>query len=494
MAGSLTSANARAPSATKVALHRSDRRSLWALFVASGITLAFLVAAMYRENFLSEWRRHQRTYQQMLANSPDERQRQLADSFSVQLRQVDLPQLGTIDRCVSCHVGIENPAMANAPQPYRLHSGDFLKHHPVEKYGCTICHQGQGAATNFLEAKACTVHWDYPLLPARLTEASCGVCHSADTPLMEHHAPRLVLGRQLFLDRGCQSCHKLGGVGGQLGPALDGEGRKIKHQLPMAHVTGDHTLANWLKQHFDNPQQVVAGSQMRPPRLTPAENEALTIYMLSLQNRDLPQTYVPADRVAAWNAELHQKITDPAVLYNRFCVNCHGDGTYGQWDRFFNRFAPAIRGPGLRALADKEYLQAAIAQGRPGTQMPAWGKSAGGLTPDQVNSLVAYLLAGDNRPPQALRPCPQPLSGGNAAHGGELFTQLCSGCHAAGKVAPALGNSVFQKTASDEFIARTIANGRADTAMPAFQRPGTAGLTDDEVRHLLAYIRSLGNQ
>lgn len=463
-----------------------------ALLGASGITLLFLVAAMYRENFRSAWRDHQREYRRMLLESPDEKQRQLGRDFAIELRQIDLPQLGTVDRCVTCHVGIDNPAMAQAARPYRQHAGDHLKHHPVEKYGCTVCHRGQGAATNFAEAKASDVYWDYPLLPAHLTEASCGACHSADSPRMAQHAPRLARGRQLFLDRGCQSCHKLGGVGGQLGPALDGEGVKIKHQLPMAHVQGEHTLANWLSQHFEKPQEIVAGSQMRPPRLTAAENEALTIYMLSLQSRDFPQTYTGADKVTAWDHELHHKEMNPAVLYNRLCVSCHGDGTFGQWDKFFQRFNPAIRGPGLRALADHDYLRAAIEQGRPGTLMPAWGKGAGGLTTEQVSGLVDYLLEGDGRPPQVLRPAPRPLAGGSSTRGGELFTQLCAGCHAAGKIAPNLANPVFQKTAGDEFLARTIVNGRADTAMPAFQRPGCAGLTDDEVRHLLAYVRSLG--
>jgi mono/diheme cytochrome c family protein len=489
MAGSLTSDRTQevpAPAA------RGDRWVKLTLLFASGMTLSFLVAAMVRENFLSEWRYRQRRYQELLASSPDERQRQLAATFEVDLRQIDLPQLGTTDRCVSCHLGIDNPAMASAPLPYRNHSGDYLKHHPVENYGCTICHRGQGAATNFHEAKATDVFWDYPLLPTHLTDASCGACHSADSPLMAKHAPKLAQGRQLFLDRGCQSCHKLGGIGGQLGPVLDGEGLKIKHQLPMAHVEGEHTLANWLSQHFANPQGIVGGSQMRPPRLTPSENEALTVYMLSLQNRDLPQTYVPADRVAAWNSELHDKPKDPVVLYNRFCVNCHNDGTFGQWDKFFLRFNPAIRGPGIRALADKTYLQAAVEKGRPGTLMPAWGKGAGGLTNEQIGVLVEYLMAGDGRPPQKLRPAPQPLAGGNGFRGGELFTQLCAGCHGPAKLAPSLGNPAFLKSASDEFIARTIVNGRTDTAMPSFQREGAAGLTDDEVRHLLAYIRSLG--
>jgi mono/diheme cytochrome c family protein len=322
-----------------------------------------------------------------------------------------------------------------------------------------------------------------------LTQASCGACHAPDSPLSVKHAPRLAEGRQLFLERGCQSCHKVGGIGGQLGPALDGEGLKIKHQLPMANVPGEHTLANWLSRHFDNPQQIVAGSRMRPPRLTRSENEALTTYMLSLQNRDWSQQYMPADRVAAWNRDLHEKTTDATVLYNRFCVNCHGDGTYGRWDSFFGRFVPAIRGSGLRSVADDDYLRAAIEHGRPGTLMPAWGKQAGGLTDKQVTALVAYLKAGDGRPPQALRPAPTLVTKGDSVRGGELFAQYCVGCH--GKVAPSLGNSVFRKSADASFLARTIVNGRSDTAMPAFQRPGAAGLTDEEVRDLVAHVRSL---
>lgn len=488
MASSLT--DPTTPPATPPSGVPSDRWAKRVLLAASAVTVLFLVGAAVRENVLSSWRYFQRKYRSELAASDDERLQKAAGSFAVEIRQVDLPQLGTTDRCVSCHVAIDNPLMADNQQPLRVHSGDLLKHHPVERYGCTICHQGQGAAMNFEEAKASDVYWDFPLLPAQLTQASCGICHAADSPLMAKHAPKLALGRQLFVERGCQSCHKIGGVGGQLGPVLDGEGRKIKHQLPMGHVKGDHTLANWLGQHFDSPQTIVPGSQMRPPRLTRAENEALTIYMISLQNRDLPQTYVGGDRITARDRELHHKETNPAVLYNQFCVNCHGDGTFSTWDRFFNRFAPAVRGPGLRALADRAYVKGAIEKGRPGTAMPAWSKAAGGLTDAQIDKLVDYLLAGDDRPPQKLVAAPKPATG-DANRGNELFTQLCNGCHGLPRLAPSLGNPAFQRQASDDFIARTIANGRSDTAMPTFQGAGSMGLTDAEVRDLVAYIRSL---
>jgi mono/diheme cytochrome c family protein len=459
------------------------------LIASSVLTLVFLFAAMVRENFLASWQTYQQTYRHMLNRSDDPAQRALGATWSSELHQVDLPALATVDRCVTCHTGIDNPAMAAAPQPFRQHPVALLRHHPVEKYGCTVCHQGQGAATNFHEAKATDVFWDYPLLPRALTQASCGSCHAADSDLIGRNAPALAQGRRLFVDRGCQSCHKLDSVGGSLGPALDGEGAKIKHQLPMEHVRGDHTLANWLAQHFEDPQAISTGSKMRPPRLTPREEEALTIYMLSLRHRDLPQSYVPADQITWKSEQINQPELDPSRLYARFCGNCHGEGTYGAWDPFFARFMPAVRGPGLRAVAGDDYLRAAIEQGRPGTLMPAWKQQAGGLSEAQVKALVGYLREGSGRPPQPLAAAPT-VSPGDVVHGGRLFQQLCTGCHGANALAPALENPMFLASASDSFLARTIRHGRADTAMPAWQRPGVGGLDDASIDDLVAYLRS----
>jgi mono/diheme cytochrome c family protein len=152
-----------------------------------------------------------------------------------------------------------------------------------------------------------------------------------------------------------------------------------------------------------------------------------------------------------------------------------------------------VRGPGLRGLADKDFVRTAIEQGRPGTLMPGWGKNAGGLTDQQIGKLVDYLAEGDARPAQKRKPL-SPHSGGSSVRGGELFTQLCAGCHGANKLAPSLSNPVFQKSATDDLILQTICGGRLDTAMPAFQREGKAGLGDDELRDLLAFIRSLGKR
>ena len=51
------------------------------------------------------------------------------------------------------------------------------------------------------------------------------------------------------------------------------------------------------------------------------------------------------------------------------------------WDSLFRSFSHGGRSLQVQI---RQMIVAAIEQGRPGTLMPAWGKNAGGLTPDNV--------------------------------------------------------------------------------------------------------------
>ncbi|HET9599657.1 MAG TPA: hypothetical protein VFP65_29045, partial [Anaeromyxobacteraceae bacterium] len=62
-------------------------------------TLAVLAWAAYSENVRAEWRRAQLSARSRL---PAEE----AGAFSVELRQIVIPQLGLADRCVTCHLGM----------------------------------------------------------------------------------------------------------------------------------------------------------------------------------------------------------------------------------------------------------------------------------------------------------------------------------------------------------------------------------------------------
>jgi len=116
--------------------------------------------------------------------------------------------------------------------------------HPAEKFGCTICHSGQGSATNFFDAshspndarmhedwhKEYEWHsnhmWDYPMLPNRFVESSCLKCHHEVTDLVHDgskvEAPKLVKGYNLIRDLGCFGCHEIAGIksGREIGPDL----------------------------------------------------------------------------------------------------------------------------------------------------------------------------------------------------------------------------------------------------------------------------------
>jgi len=59
-----------------------------------------------------------------------------------------------VDRCMTCHMGSDsgNYTAANLPRQFRTHPfrKTLFTTHPVEKFACTSCHQGQGRSTDRL--------------------------------------------------------------------------------------------------------------------------------------------------------------------------------------------------------------------------------------------------------------------------------------------------------------------------------------------------------
>jgi cbb3-type cytochrome c oxidase subunit III len=463
----------------------------WMLLVASIVTIVFLVGAAVEENYLAQWKVIQRQYRNLLeAKATDARGQELLARFKIERKQVTVPALGTVDRCISCHNGIDDPRMTDVSQPNRVHPGHILDKHPVDRFGCTVCHHGQGAAMTFREAKADDVFWDYPLLPPNMTEATCSTCHDP-VKLPPGEAPLLLAGMKLYQEKSCGSCHKLGGRGGTLGPALDNEGSKTRHQLIMTNLKPPHTTWNWQLAHFRDPDKVVDASLMRNPTVTQREALALTVYMLSQWKRDVPESYLAPDKIEQKYRELHPAPLTGEQVYQQYCTACHGSGTFSRWDKKFKRFVPAIRGVSLATTARGEYLRSNIEQGRPGTQMPAWGPHAGGLMPEEITAVIEYLRNGAALAAGSTSSLPT----GDAQRGLTLFLRNCNGCHGMngrGGIAPEIGNPVFQQAASDAFIVTTIQNGRVGTAMPAFQRKEAPALSDQDIADVLAYLRTLG--
>jgi mono/diheme cytochrome c family protein len=66
-------------------------------------------------------------------------------------RDVDIEQ---VDRCHTCHMGVNSNLYTDAsiPLTFRSHPRRdiLMKSHPIDSFGCTACHQGQGRATDDL--------------------------------------------------------------------------------------------------------------------------------------------------------------------------------------------------------------------------------------------------------------------------------------------------------------------------------------------------------
>lgn len=139
-----------------------------------------------------------------------------------------------VDRCTTCHLGIDKKGFETQPQPFTTHPNLalFLQGpHPIDKVGCTSCHQGRGRATGFVNAVhipstaaqekewgkkytgSDTYHpfhfWDYPMMAKGHTEAQCIKCHQGVVEVPK--AASLNTGRLLFEKYGCNGCHKVKG-------------------------------------------------------------------------------------------------------------------------------------------------------------------------------------------------------------------------------------------------------------------------------------------
>jgi hypothetical protein len=280
------------------------------LLVSSVLTFALLAYAAYDENFGTDWYHYQSEYrQQLLARAGSERERQAAERFVVRQEQLYLPELGRIDRCGTCHLAIDDPEMKDAAQPLTAHPGEIMKHHPKERFGCTICHRGQGRATTAADAHGPVPHWPDTMLSNDEIDRSCAMCH-LEFPLPG--VPRFNAAMALFQEKACISCHKLRGQGGDAGP-------DITH-------AGEIHDAEWHFRHFKDPKSEVATSEMPNLNLSDEEAEALVFLMMSLTGEAIPTEYLSNPKPHAVDVAAAGPI-DPLALKGYVgsivCVGCH---------------------------------------------------------------------------------------------------------------------------------------------------------------------------
>ena len=207
------------------------------LAIAGSIVFILTVAAFFKD-YGAEWKTYQDEFMAMAVERLGEEK---AANIETGIRQIWNPELKLVDRCTTCHMGINIPGFEDAPEPYRTHPdlAFWEKTHRFRDYGCTTCHNGQGYAVKTADAHAHEkeLHWEYPMLSgemaesygykdsAALMETNCNVCHRRDeeTPRMPH----INEAKKLVAQRVCVACHILDGKnGGSIGPELTYEGSK----------------------------------------------------------------------------------------------------------------------------------------------------------------------------------------------------------------------------------------------------------------------------
>ena len=98
----------------------------------------------------------------------------------------------------------------------------------MDQVGCTVCHEGMGQSVSFRDASHTPSTksrrskweeefdweephlWDYPMLPAKSTEASCAKCHKQEVYIPG--AENLNVAYATYERAGCYACHKTQGI------------------------------------------------------------------------------------------------------------------------------------------------------------------------------------------------------------------------------------------------------------------------------------------
>ena len=383
-------------------------------FAALGVGFLAIFSWVFFREQGAEWRAAQARFARL--ETTVKNPHQLAQSAGASgVRQVWLPDLGRVDRCTTCHLGIDDPAFASATPLFRSHPGTWLTTHPIERFGCTTCHDGQGEATDYASAGHKPVPGvEHPMRPLETIEASCGACHRSLEP---PDAPRLAEGRALVAESGCVACHDIPGFEAVSfrGPALDSLGYKVR--------------ADWLESWLKDPKGYLANSKMGNFRLGPGEIASLRALLLSQRSQGpLETTGVDWKKADVANGK--------ALFGQLRCVSCHAVNGRG-----------GTMGPELTRIGDKvrrDWLFSYLKD--PHREQPDTAMLQYRLNDGEVRDLTGFLLDEYRTAGGEAESVPALYQDASAvAEGRRVFVRRgCYGCHKlagvreTGKIGPSL--------------------------------------------------------
>jgi cytochrome c oxidase cbb3-type subunit III len=186
------------------------------------------------------------------------------------------------------------------------------------------------------------------------------------------------------------------------------------------------------------------------------------------------------------------QIMDFATLYSQNCAGCHG--TQGRGGA-----AIALADPVYLAIADDGAIRKATANGVPGTAMPAFAQSAGGmLTDKQIDVITGGMRSRWSKPrilENANPPSYSAKSVGSIAQGATVFRNYCESCHGGngrgGPKGSAITKDAFLELVSDQGLRTVIITGRPELGAPDWRGdvPGKP-MSEQEITDVVAWLVS----
>jgi len=447
-----------------------------AVIIGGCAVILVLLLMIISESGLRDWERFQEDYRSLLSDT-------LPDGGKIQIRQIERAELQLVDRCPTCHIGLYDSRLINQPLPLSSHPGDWFITHNPDNYGCSACHGGRGRALDIAHAHDTSIN--NPFLPSRQTWAYCGKCHLTIFPsdFSLTGADRLAAGRTIFLENGCQGCHRIRRVGGMHGPDLTDLGSRTLASFDFHNINGPYRIEIWHREHLRRPQDISTGSVMPAYHLRESDIDDLILFLRGQFRPRFPLRYIAMPMIREFKNERSEIAHDQ--LFSRLCSGCHGTGGMPDSTRTVPFYVPALANPDFQAVASRDYIAFTLTEGRSGRYMHAWTSEVSGLIASEILALMSSV--------RVMRPPGPDLNrirreSGISGPGAELFSENCRMCHETGegiRLAPNILSDGFLTLATDSYILANIVDGRANTAMPAWRTFSERQLAD-----LLMYIRS----
>ena len=308
-----------------------------------------------------------------------------------------------VDRCTTCHLGVDLEGFEDAPQPYTTHPEPDLYvkgPHAIDQVGCTVCHQGRGRGTTFVTAAHTPStkeqekewgkysdteyyepihHWDLPMLTNGATQSQCVKCHRGVVDVPKAH--RLNTGIELVERHGCHGCHKIKGWEDR---------RKVGPDLSkVASKTNEEFIFRWIKEPRGlRPTRMPQFWDVRideTPALLARNNVEANAVVAYLMENSAEETYPPPPPGdMETGIELFETVG---------CMGCHrvGEderGIEGLVNAAHRTYGPNLDGTGSKV--DAGWLYAWVRDPKaywPETNMPNLR-----LTKQEAADITAYLM------------------------------------------------------------------------------------------------------